>query len=93
MALIVWICVDQMKTWYTTVAFIIGAATSMFCGAFGMKIATFSNYRTTIAAKKSLGQAFKVAYRAGCVMGFTLVSVSMLVLLILINVYKSLMEI
>ena len=58
-----------------------------------MRIATFSNYRTTICAKKSLGSAFKTAYSAGCVMGFTLVSVSMLVLLILINIYKGMMDI
>lgn len=93
MAGIVFVCVDQMTTWYTTVAFLIGAATSMFCGAFGMQVATFSNYRTTICAQKSLGSAFKTAYRAGCVMGFTLVSISMLVLLILVTVYKSMMEI
>lgn len=50
MAAVVFFCVDQAKNWYTTVAFLIGAFTSMFCGAFGMKIATFSNYRTTICA-------------------------------------------
>lgn len=82
-------CVDQAKHWYTTIAYMTGAFTSMFCGAFGMKIATFSNYRTTISAKTSLGSAFKTAYRAGVVMGFTLVSISMLVLLALILVYKS----
>lgn len=93
MAAVVFFCVDQAKTWYTTIAFITGALTSMFCGAFGMKIATFSNYRTTISAKTSLGNAFKTAYRAGCVMGFTLVSISMLVLLFLILIYKSSMSI
>ena len=93
MAVIVFLCVDGAETGYTTVAFLIGAITSMFCGAFGMQIATFSNYRTTLCAKKSLGQAFRTAYRAGCVMGFTLVSVSMIVLLILILVYKSMLEI
>lgn len=82
-------CVDQAKHWYTTIAYMTGALTSMFCGAFGMKIATFSNYRTTISAKTSLGSAFKTAYRAGVVMGFTLVSISMLVLLALILVYKN----
>lgn len=92
MAAIVFFCVDRMQSWYTTAAFLIGAATSMFCGAFGMRIATFSNYRTTLCAVRSLGMAFKVAYRAGCVMGFTLVSVSMLVLLILITVYKSMLN-
>lgn len=53
-----------------------------------MKVATYSNYRTTICAKTSLGSAFKTAYRAGVVMGFTLVSVSMLVLLTLIILYR-----
>lgn len=60
----------------------------MFCGALGMKIATYSNYRTTIMARSSLGAAFNTAYRAGCVMGFALVSCSMLILLILILLYK-----
>jgi Na+/H+-translocating membrane pyrophosphatase len=63
----------------------------MFCGALGMKIATYSNYRTTICAKNSLGSAFKTAYRAGCVMGFVLVSVSMVILLLLILLYKELL--
>jgi len=58
-----------------------------------MKIATFSNYRTTICAQESLGKAFKTAYRAGCIMGFTLVSVSMMVLLVLIIIYKSILKI
>lgn len=89
MGAVVFFCVDQAKTWYTTIAFLTGAITSMFCGAFGMKIATFSNYRTTISAKTSLGAAFKTAYRAGVVMGFTLVSISILVLLVLILIYKN----
>lgn len=89
---VVFFCVDGAKTWYTTIAFVTGAITSMFCGAFGMKIATFSNYRTTISAKTSLGAAFKTAYRAGCVMGFTLVSISSLVLLVLILIYKNNMQ-
>lgn len=93
MAIVVFFCVDGGNQFYTTVAFVIGAATSMFCGGFGMRIATFANCRTTITAKSSLGYAFKTAYRAGCVMGFTLVSVSMIVLLILILVYKSMLGI
>lgn len=50
MALVVYFCVDTVGC-YTTFAFVMGAATSMLCGGFGMKIATFSNYRTTICAK------------------------------------------
>jgi inorganic pyrophosphatase len=60
----------------------------MFCGAFGMKVATYSNYRTTLEAKHSLGRAFKIAFRAGCVMGFTLVSISVMVLATVIIFFK-----
>jgi len=84
--------VDGLASGFTTFAFILGAATSMACGAFGMHIATYSNYRTTICAKISLGFAFKTAYRAGIVIGFVLVSVSLLVLLLLITVFKSLLN-
>jgi inorganic pyrophosphatase len=93
MAGIVFVCVDGMAHYFTTTAFVIGAVTSMFCGAFGMKIATYSNFRTTLEAKRSLGAAFKTAFRAGCVMGFTLVSVSIMVLTIVILVYKDLLGI
>ena len=89
---IVFFCVDEGKSVFTTFAFLIGAKTSMFCGALGMKIATYSNYRTTIMAKNSLGAAFTTAYRAGCVMGFVLVACSMFILLALILFYKSLMD-
>lgn len=89
MAVIVYCCVDNMERFSTTIAFLVGALTSMFCGAFGMKVATFSNYRTTLEAKHSLGRAFKTAFRAGCVMGFTLVAISIMVLMILILLYKT----
>jgi len=87
MAGIIFFCVDGMKDYYTTIAFVVGAITSMFCGAFGMKVATYSNFRTTLEAKHSLGRAFKTAFRAGCVIGFTLVSISMMVLMVVILVY------
>lgn len=90
-AVIVWACVDRFSSGYTTFAFLVGAVTSMACGAFGMHIATLSNFRTTICAKISLGSAFKVAYRAGVVIGFALVSVSLLTLLLLITLYKNLL--
>lgn len=90
-AVIVWACVDRFSSGYTTFAFLVGAVTSMACGAFGMHIATLSNFRTTICAKVSLGSAFKVAYRAGVVIGFALVSVSLVTLLLLITLYKNLL--
>ena len=44
--------VAEQKQWtaYATVAFIVGALTSMLCGFIGMSIATESNHRTTYSA-------------------------------------------
>ena len=50
MAVLVWLCVDGLGGPFTAFAFMLGAATSMACGAFGMHIATLSNYRTTLSA-------------------------------------------
>lgn len=63
---------------YTAFAFLIGAIVSTICGAIGMVIATGANFRTTFCAKHSLSSAFRVAYRAGCSMGFALVSLGLL---------------
>jgi len=49
-----------------------------------MKIATYSNSRTAYKAMSSLAEAFKVAYRAGCVMGFFLTAAGLLILVIII---------
>ena len=89
MGAIVYICVDAMEGYASTISFIVGAVTSMFCGAFGMKVATYSNYRTTLESVHSLGRGFRTAFRAGCVMGFTLVSVSIMVLMVVILIYQS----
>lgn len=53
-----------------------------------MIIATRTNYRVTYLAKDGLSEAFKAAYRAGCSMGFLLVSIGLLVLTVLIVIYK-----
>lgn len=76
---------------YATVAYIVGAVTSILCGFIGMRIAVISNYRTAYKAKTSLADAFAVAYRAGCVMGFSSVGISLSILLTLMIVYGSIM--
>ena len=63
---------------YATISFLIGAITSILCGYIGMRIAVMANFRTTFKAMNSnpeiaYAEAFKTAYRAGCVMGFSLV--------------------
>jgi len=77
---------------YATIAFIIGAFTSILCGYVGMKTAVIANYRTTFKAlntdlSEAYAGAFVTAYRAGCVMGFGLVSLSLSVLVSLLLIY------
>lgn len=77
---------------YATVAYVVGSVTSMVCGYIGMKIAVKSNFRTTYKAMTSLSEAFKTAFRAGCVMGFSMISLSLLILITLFEVYKKMFE-
>jgi inorganic pyrophosphatase len=82
----------EMRRWtaYTTISFICGALTSMLCGYIGMKIAVHSNWRTSYSAFFGLGESFKTAYYGACVMGFGLVSLSLVILICLILIYKAL---
>ena len=74
---------------YATISYVIGSVTSMACGWIGMRIAVKSNFRTTFKAIKSLSEAFKTAYSAGCVMGFSMISISLIVLAALVQTYSS----
>jgi inorganic pyrophosphatase len=90
MIVVIWVLTRQQG--YTAIAFALGAIISITCGAVGMVVATKANFRTAYCAKNSLPAAFRTAYRAGCAMGFALVSVGLFVLMIIILVYKSLMN-
>lgn len=63
---------------YTAISFLAGAITSSVCAFLGMNIATKGNVRTTVMAKKGIGEAFKVAFQSGAVMGFGLVGLAIL---------------
>jgi len=60
-------------SWYTGIAFLIGAVMSASAGWVGMKIAVIANVRVSNAARlsKSLGKTLKVAFRGGSVMGLS----------------------
>lgn len=73
---------------FSTVAFLLGAITSLISGFLGMKIATYANARTTLEARKGVGKAFITAFRSGAVMGFLLAANGLLVLYIAINLFK-----
>ena len=72
---------------YATGAFIIGSLTSMLCGWIGMAIAVKANFRTTYKALTSVADAFQVAYKAGCVMGFSSVGLGLGILMGILMVY------
>jgi inorganic pyrophosphatase len=74
---------------YTTVAFIIGGFTSILSGYIGMRIAVYTNVRTTKECAEDIHKGFVVAYRGGQVLGFVLVGLALLILQILIIIYRA----
>ena len=57
-----------------------------------MKIAVYTNVRTTKECAESIAHGFVVAYRGGQVLGFVLVGLALLVLQLLIMVYKEMID-
>ncbi|GMH50803.1 hypothetical protein TrRE_jg5746 [Triparma retinervis] len=81
---------DFTRGGFTALAFLLGAVTSMIAGYLGMKVAVYSNVRTTISAQKAGWTAcFNTAFRAGAVMGFVLCGLGLIVLFITLNIMKS----
>ncbi|HEY8366367.1 MAG TPA: sodium-translocating pyrophosphatase [Bacteroidia bacterium] len=64
--------------WFIVVAFVMGAVFSALAGFIGMRVATKANVRTTEAAKTSLGQALKVSFTGGSVMGMGVAGLAVL---------------
>ncbi|KAK9903954.1 hypothetical protein WJX75_001227 [Coccomyxa subellipsoidea] len=73
---------------FSTIAFLVGAVTSIISGWLGMTIATYANARTALEARKGIAPAFMTAFRSGAVMGFLLSSNGLLVLFITIKVFQ-----
>ncbi|HOG18897.1 MAG TPA: sodium-translocating pyrophosphatase [Salinivirgaceae bacterium] len=59
-------------------AFITGGFFSGLAGFFGMKTATYASARTANAARNSLNNGLKVAFRSGAVMGLVVVGLALL---------------
>jgi Na+/H+-translocating membrane pyrophosphatase len=50
---------DEMRNGiFSSISFILGAATSILSGFLGMKIATYANARTALEARKGIAPAF-----------------------------------
>jgi inorganic pyrophosphatase len=66
---------------FTAISFLLGAITSMASGYLGMKVAVYSNVRTTVSAQKAgWTECFNTAFRAGAVMGFALCGLGIIML-------------
>ena len=59
-------------------AFLTGGAFSALAGYIGMRTATYASARTANAARNSLNQGLKVAFRSGAVMGLVVVGLGLL---------------
>lgn len=79
----------ELGQFYTTIAFLIGGFTSIVSGYIGMRIATFTNVRTTYECADDIHKGFVVAYRGGQVLGFCLVGLALLILQVIIIIYKA----
>jgi len=81
---------DAARGIFTAVSFLLGALTSMVSGYLGMKVAVYSNVRTTVSATSPGWTAcFNTAFRAGAVMGFALCGLGILMLYMTMLAFKS----
>ncbi|MCH8937538.1 MAG: sodium/proton-translocating pyrophosphatase, partial [Gemmatimonadetes bacterium] len=92
-AIMVWAFVDMQLFGYpfSAMSFVAGAVISILAGYIGMRAATVGNIRTTAAATRSLGRAFRVAFNTGAVMGFGLVGLALLGLIFMYLVLDGVM--
>ena len=64
--------------WVTAGAFLVGGFASAVTGYIGMNVAVRANSRTAAAAKKGLGQALELAFKAGSVTGLLVTTLGLL---------------
>ena len=88
-ALLYWVNLGN-ETPEVALSFVVGALCSALAGAFGMRVATLANHRTTEAARTGLSPALNVAFSGGAVMGMNVVGLGILGLFTLFWCYGGL---
>mmetsp|Transcript_5191 Transcript_5191/g.11263 ORF Transcript_5191/g.11263 Transcript_5191/m.11263 type:complete len:743 (+) Transcript_5191:134-2362(+) len=80
---------DFARGLFTALSFVLGACTSILSGYLGMKVAVYSNVRTTVSAQKSgWTLCFNTAFRAGAVMGFALCGLGIFMLYVTLLAFR-----
>jgi len=74
---------------YTATSYLIGSGTSILAGYIGMRIAVYTNTRTTYNCCESPHKGFLTAFIGGQVLGFTLVGLALLILHLIIVTFKA----
>ena len=74
---------------YTAIAFLIGSITSIIAGYIGMRIAVYTNTRTTFGCCEETHIGFQAAFRGGQVLGFVLVGLALFVLELIMIAFKA----
>ncbi|MCX8185417.1 MAG: sodium-translocating pyrophosphatase [Sulfolobales archaeon] len=78
----------RQMPWRSAAVFLLGAASSMAAGYFGMSVATEANVRTVNAvARRGLKEAFTVAFKGGLVMGLTVAGLGTFLIAVLSIVF------
>ncbi len=77
-ALVLFLIIYVALGWLTALGFLIGAIASALAGFLGMSVAVRSNSKTTKSAENGLKSALSLAFKAGSVTGFLVVSLGLL---------------
>lgn len=77
LVVVLFVLLGFAQNWSAAGAYVIGAVLSAATGYIGMSIATRGNVRTTAASMKGLSTGLNVAFRAGAVMGLSVVAMGL----------------
>ena len=77
-AVILAIVLAFLYTFWTALAYVLGALCSALAGYFGMQVALMANAKAATAAEHGLSKSFPVAFNAGGVVGMAVVGLAVL---------------